>query len=403
MKKIVSLLAAGALALGLVGCAGDLHDQQLIDLSEFGIVGTVNSWADAEDALTANEDGTYSYSFTAEGGDAFAIRKGGSWPTAYRWDGVAGAKDAVVFKSDDATATSFTAKVYQGDSPDCMTIPSAKAGDLVEVLITPGTTYLDVKVTVTSGAAPAAPVPCYLDGYYVQGSMNGWNANPDTLIWGAAVDKKTGNISYKYDFKATATEEQFGIAVKGWATKYTGAKFTVGTDEDYVACEMGAGDNNSIAGLKVGSDYRLFIQTTPDGEVSIKAQEIMAYKVSFILEGLEDVDSAWLNGSFWGGWDNGWPIAAWGAPGNGLTLTDAVAVVDGKADFAGSKFDVTGVAAPNEKLTKQVKFVATADDWATTEYDNGNIDVEIVVEKPGTYVVTINCADNEVKSVTKPE
>lgn len=46
MKKILSFVVAGALALGLIGCSGDLHDvvPSRIDLSGGGAPGVFNSW-----------------------------------------------------------------------------------------------------------------------------------------------------------------------------------------------------------------------------------------------------------------------------------------------------------------------------------------------------------------------
>lgn len=75
MKKLLSFLAVGALALGLIGCSGDLHDAEIIDLSGYGIRGSMTGWDKADDEpLTKNDNGTYSYSFTATGEtDNFAV------------------------------------------------------------------------------------------------------------------------------------------------------------------------------------------------------------------------------------------------------------------------------------------------------------------------------------------
>lgn len=410
MKKLLSLLAAGAMALGLIGCSGDLHDVSLIDLTGYGLRGTLTGWAEADDvALVDNGDGSYSYNFTStDETTQFAILQmgDGTWGTAYRLAQPKSQGDtANVFSADGdgkSGQSGMTQKVYLGQSAYCMSVPDTK-GKGVTITVVPASTYLTVTVKVDGDApAPVTPVPYYLDAYFVMGDMNGWGCNVDTLIQGATLQKTTGNLTYTYDFQAIGiTESEFGIANKGWASKYTGATFAVGTDTDYVACTAGADDNNKITGLTDGANYRLYIQTTPDQEVSIKVEEICAYKIVFVLEDLEDVDYAWINGGFWGGWDTGWPIASWGGPKSPFTAADAVAVVAGTADFTSSKFDVTGVAKPGETISKEVKFVATADDWASTAYDNGNIGVDVTVSGAGTYQVTINCADNEVKSVTK--
>ncbi len=61
MKKILSFLAAGALALGLIGCSGDLHDKEI---SPLYIEGTC--WTTRE-ALEIVDDTTQKISFTYTG------------------------------------------------------------------------------------------------------------------------------------------------------------------------------------------------------------------------------------------------------------------------------------------------------------------------------------------------
>ncbi len=415
MKKLLSFIAAGALALGLIGCSGDLHDQELIDLTGYGLRGTLTGWEEADDVpLVDNGDGTYSYTFTStDETTQFAVLEcgDGTWGTAYRLAQPKSNGDTANVFSKDGDGKSgqkgMEQKVYLGQSTDCMSVPGTK-GKSVTITVTPNTTYLTVKVDVAAGDAPAAPTPYYLDAYFVLGPAeiggnSSWAASLDTLLKGAQLQKTTGNLTYTHDFTYTGTtgEVQFGIGQAGWANKLTGATFAVGADTDYVACTAGAGDNNKITGLTEGSNYRLYIQTTPDQEVSIKVEEICAYKIVFVLENLEDVDAAWLNGGFWGAWDTGWPIASWGGLKPPFAVTDAVAVSNGTADFTGTKFDVTGVAKPGDTISKEVKFIATADDWAGTEYNNENISVDVKVTGAGTYKVVINCSDNEVKSVTK--
>ncbi len=410
MKKLLSLIAAGAMALGLIGCSGDLHDVSLIDLTGYGLRGTLTGWDANDDVpLVDNNDGTYSYTFTStDETTSFAILEIGdaTWGTAYRLaQPKADGDTANVFSTEGdgkSGQKGMEQKVYLGQSADCMSIPDTK-GKSVTITVTPDSTFLLVKVEVTGGDVPAAPQPYYLDGYFVRGDMNGWGATVDTLIYGAEVQKTTGNIVYTYDFTVSGISEAgFGIATKDWSKKYTGGTFAVGTDTDYVATEVGADANNKITGLKDGSSYRLFIQTTPDEEVSFKVTEICAYKLVFVIENLdEECTAAWLNGGFWGAWDTGWPMEAWGGVKTDYAISDAVTIVDGTADFTGSKFDVTGVAEPGETLSKEVKFVATKDNWETTAYDNDNISVEVEIESAGTYKVVINAEDNEVTSVTK--
>lgn len=413
MKKlIISAIAAVSLLFGFASCSGDLHDVSLIDLTGYGLRGTLTGWDAADDVpLVNNGDGTYSYTFTStDATTQFAVLQMGdaTWGTAYRLAQPKSAGDTANVFSEDGDGKSgqsgMEQKVYLGQSADCMSIPDTE-GKSVTITVTPSSTYLTVKVEVKGGDVPAAPTAFYLDAYFIRGgeSVGGtaaWDATVDGLLQNPTLTKSNAYLTYSYDFKAGATEVEFGIAKSDWSSKYTGATFVVGTDTDFVETTKDANDNNKISGLKVGSDYRIFVQTTPEEKVSLKVQQICAYKVVFVIENLdEECTSAWLNGSFWGAWETGWPIASWGKPADGYT---AVAVFGGVADFSGSKFDVTGVAEPGETVSKQLKFVATKDDWATTAYDNANIDVDITVDEAGTYKVVIDAEGNEA-SVTKIE
>ena len=105
MKKILSLIAAGAMALGLIGCSGDLHDDVQADstiLGEACIVGINGCWDEkgaSGNILKKVDDTTYTYTFTTNAAtQQFSIvEKKGSW--ASRWCGN-DAKDAA---SDPAT------------------------------------------------------------------------------------------------------------------------------------------------------------------------------------------------------------------------------------------------------------------------------------------------------------
>ena len=65
MKKLLSFLAAGALALGLIGCSGDLHDyeanEECIGLY---LAGDVQKDKDNRGKLTFVDANTQTYKFT---------------------------------------------------------------------------------------------------------------------------------------------------------------------------------------------------------------------------------------------------------------------------------------------------------------------------------------------------
>ena len=334
MKKLLSFLAVGALALGLIGCSGDLHDAEIIDLSGYGIRGTMTGWDTVDDEpLTKNDDGTYAFSFTATGEtDNFAVIEMGdaSWNTAYR---------LAQPKSEGDTANTFDTekgmeqKVYQGQSADCCTIKGLKKGDKVDLLITPDTTFITVKVTITAGASavPADPVPFYLDGFYISGDMNGWAGSMDTLLWSPTLDKDTGILTYKYDFAATKEAHDFGIRnnTGDWKVKYVDGEFAFGTDSDFVAVvkhDDGKGTNNKITGLTKDSNYRIYVQTTPEKEVSFKVVVLNKATINVNVTGLPDEANGkvmYLTGDYFG----------WNEPGDGNSSIKGT-VADGAVSYS---------------------------------------------------------------------
>ena len=415
MKKLLSFLAAGALALGLIGCSGDLHDAEIIDLSGYGIRGTMTGWDKADDEpLTKNDDGTYAFSFTATGEtDNFAVIEMGdaSWNTAYR---------LAQPKSEGDTANTFDTekgmeqKVYQGQSADCCTIKGLKKGDKVDLLITPDTTFITVKVTITAGSGSTGPVPYYFDGLYLVGGCfkigdmtNLWSFGSANLIYGASLDKKTGNVTYKKDIVATAESGEMGINDSSWGNKQNGTGVTVNANaDDYTELNGTAAGNFKVSGLTVGKPYRVEIKTTPDKDVSIKIYEIVSVTFKFEVTGLSEGNLAWIGGNFWGSsWDNGWPIVAWwNKPlGYGLSVSDnGVADENGVAAF-NDKWNVSTVAKPGEKLSYNFKAIASTSNWegdSPTSHETGDLSVGIEIEEGATYKISINIEDEEIK-VTK--
>lgn len=415
MKKILSLLSAGALALGLIGCSGDLHDTELIDLTGYGVRGTglESGWDSNSDIpLVDNGDGTYSVKFTAtgsasKGGDDFAILEcgDGSWNTAYRLAQPKSEGDSANVFTDD----NLEQKVYLGQSADCCNIPSTKEGDVVELLITPDATYLTVKVTVTSGGGSTAPTPFHLDGFFVSGSFNGGVSDSSSVLSDPELEKKTGKLTYKTTFtfdaasnanwgQNTASEVSFGIQKSGWATKYTGATFTVGTDTDYVETTSGADANNVVSGLKDGKPYALYIQTLPEGNVSIFVEEVSAVTLKVLVKGIdasEEGKIAVIGGSFdgWSGWTSAWggtkkyTDMAYGEISDDGTVE--ITLVKNKAMTIGESisWEACGYwGEPNENGD-----IATTDGEIKIGGENFKLDFEV---KAGTFTYVIDLASD---------
>lgn len=241
-KLIMSAIAAAALLFGFASCAGDLHDVTLIDLTGYGIIGSMTSWKTDTSLLKDNNDGTYTFEFIYSDGDAFAINKNDDWSTAYRWDGDAKAKNAVKFEKKDVPV-----KVYKGDSPDCMKFSSdvVSVGDTVSVLITPTSTYLEMTVSVKV----AEPM------YVVIG---------DTVIDMSPTGKEgeycytfTGKGSNDVEFKIYDGKKTYSIASGNYATTSTAL---VETEKDGTSIKLAISD---------GSKFSIYVTKSSEGTLSV--------------------------------------------------------------------------------------------------------------------------------------
>ena len=157
---------------------------------------------------------------------------------------------------------------------------------------------------------------------------------------------------------------------------------------------LGDTGNSTIKATKDGANYRMYIKTNPDKEVFVKVEQIAAVTYKFKVINLGDNAQAWINGSFWGGWELGWPIASWNSAVKAGYAP--VAVVDGVAVFP-AVFDVSAVAKVGETKSFNFKAIACADDaWAAANWDSGDLACDIEITGDGTYVVVVDAETNEV-------
>lgn len=241
MKKILSFLAAGALALGLIGCSGDLHDALKTDVSTLQIRGDLSgaSW-DGTDLTKETED-TYSFSFiatTSIGHFAFT-EKGNGWNVAYRVT-----SDGKLY---EGFKTSFDeAVLYNGDSPDCMPV-ALKRGASYKITVTGGPATVNCKIEQTAEAIPMAIV---IDG-----------EKSDVTPTGAA--------KYKYEFEPSNEERTVKFSFKSGVAVFAPAEetaLTVGNSSSASASSAAA----ATWSIKLEKDtpYQLAISYA-DGKVSV--------------------------------------------------------------------------------------------------------------------------------------
>ena len=399
MKKIIYILLTAVLALSFMGCPtvnSDLGAQ--LDITGFYLKGEADNWGEGY-PLVKQDDGTWTANFVAPG-EAMEFKVAtADWATAYPLD-----KDGacVVF------ALGEEAEFFAGDSGlSNPSITGLTTGKNYTMVVTPGEKSIFIKVIEGEGgaAAPAKPLPYYLDGLYLVGAVfaandgeNAWNFGPENLIYGASVDSETGIVTYTKDIKAIAASGEMGINDADWENKQPGVGVTIAAGEDYKVLDGTDAGNFAVSGLEEGAAYRVYIQTTPEGQISVKIEQIVEVTYTFEVTGLSEGDLAWLNGSVWGSdWPCGWPLEDWGKPKDGLEAPTADET--GVAVF-GDEWDFTTVAKPGETLTYQVKVVASKDNWETTFVDNDNISFNVENIEAGTYLISVSATDNTV-TVTK--
>ncbi len=305
MKKVLSFLVAGALALGLIGCSGDMHndvDPATIPasialagaprLSAGGVAGAMQGWSVDTITWTTKDDDNckYTYDFVANAEEIEwkVVSKKGNWNSGAYGGGANTVTDANVGKTVTLTYDNAT-----GGNKNVKT-SGLKVNKVYTITLVYNKGNYDCTVTASD---KEKPIPFYLDGYAVSGNMNNWVYGIDNVLSEEkrTVNEQTGYVTYKYDFTANATSVKFGIrsATGNWATKYVGANFVYGTNKDYVVTKKNEGDNSEVTGLTADSKYRMYIQTTPDGVVSYKVVILKKKTVGVSVSNLPDA----LNGT----------------------------------------------------------------------------------------------------------
>lgn len=418
MKKlIISAITAAALLFGFAGCSGDLHDDEkrIIDLSAGGAPGDFDepaNWSEKEPWTTSDvKTGTYTLSFKTKAeipadGIGFKINSQLAWNV----DGYT--EFTVAADGDAATAKFMAGSAMAGAGNAFITGCKPSTAYKMTVVCNPDTTAT-VKVETANSASPAepAPAPYYLDGMYLVGGVfkiagkdNAWDFSTENLIWGASTNKKTGVVTYTKDIKAIAASGELGINDSSWNNKQLGDGVTIAAGAEEAVALNGTAGNFKVTGLTVGKPYRVEISTTPEKVLSIKIYEIAEVTLSFKVKGLNEGDSAWINGSIWGdGWPQGWPIKAWNDGDADKTAgfisahPAAVADASGVATFDG-KWNTTFISKIGDTKSWECKVVyiesgATWDGTDAVKDSGANLKFDYNVTAGGSYTFVIDAAN----------
>ncbi len=392
MKKLImSAITAVALLFGFASCAGDLHDDIInpIDLSGgYYLTGSINGWSNAASAVVAFEEtetaGTYNVPFSADAAKiVFAFI-----PTPGSWDGQIGGDKMV--GGTLPTGAKFVAE-DNGFGAMNGTISGLEANGKYKLTVTAlnnGTLKVDCSSNVP-------PVPYYLDGMYLVGSINGWGSamTKDYLLWSPIKNEAKGILTYSIDIAATAAEEQIVLSTSDWKKKYGITTIEVGKDYVELETKENANDvgNAKITGLASGSNYRFYVQTTSEQKVFMKVEKIEEYIVKFEISGAAEGTEFYIDGNPWGSsWKGKWPITSWGGSYEESKANApkcfATADENGKASF---EEECKFIGKVGDKASYEIKVVSCASDGADPEIETDNMAFEITISK-GTFLVTVN-------------
>ena len=426
MKKVLSFLVAGALALGLIGCSGDMHndvDPATIPasialasaprLSAGGVAGAMQGWSVDTITWTTKDDDNckYTYDFVANAEEIEwkVVSVKGNWNSGAYGGGADTVTDANVGKKVTLTYDNAT-----GGNKNVKT-SGLKVNKVYTITLEYNKGNYDCTVTASD---KEKPVPFYLDAIFVRGGFNAdatnnwasWNPSVDMLLCKPTVDEQSGEVVYTKEISvvtvAAGAKCELGLANTDWSVNYRGVDFNVG--DDYK--ELVKSEDNSKINLVAGKSYILSVKTTPEKKVFCKITELPVYVTLKVkITGLDKKlagKTAIIGGSW--NWDLGW-TSAWGK-------TKKV------SELMSGKVDANGTVVC--KYPEQLKYNKNQavdpfqfcgyigeekdDDVAKADYEikfnNGNFVVmnSITTEEDAVWVIEVDMDAEEAKAKKEP-
>ena len=386
MKKILSFLAACALALGLIGCSGDLHDDALnpIDTSKFEtfeLCGAMTGWNNnaGTNLKFTPTDNQYEYSVTftalgAEQGFCF-ITKTGLWDD-YQIGGESMAAGTL------PEGISFSSKAGEGKHEDAI-LSGLRANAIYKMTVETSTGIFKVSLTEEK-----EPNYFLLEGYFVRSRDKDWNGTGSNLVWNPVKDPATGVVTYKVEFTATKTTQQLALGRQDWdAGRWEcseATSFAVGAEP--ITLEKGKEQHPEVTGLIVGRPYNVVITTTPDEVVQMTVEQIKYIDVvGFKVINADDYEGKYVY--FLEKWI---PENKWGKDNPKATVTGGTAEVSIKSTRLTVDSIPLQMTAPDDpdagfwaiKVGGGTKYVDNAKDFKT-------------------YIITYDCEADELSLVEK--
>ena len=260
MKKLSKIafatLAGLAMIVSATSCV-QIHanDSEVGDLTGFYVRGAMNNWGNGtgistdrealekECSFTKNDDGTYTYVFTAPAEEVeFAIADA-DWKEKFCDEELAVGAGKVTIN----LSTGGNAKItgLSKGSKYKMTVLALPTSVVVSV-------DLDGEIVEVDNSNAFADL-------YVRGGMNGWAKGEIT---------KNDDGSYTFDFKATGEDLEFKVADNGYAVAYGKDSSDIAVGGDFVALKS-KGENAKLTGMVIGNEYKLTLKIE-NNVVSVK-------------------------------------------------------------------------------------------------------------------------------------
>ena len=427
MKKVLSFLVAGALALGLIGCSGDMHndvDPATIPasialasaprLSAGGVAGAMQGWSVDTITWTTKDDDNckYTYDFVANAEEIEwkVVSVKGNWNSGAYGGGADTVTDANVGNTVTLTYDNAT-----GGNKNVKT-SGLKVNKVYTITLEYNKGNYDCTVTASD---KEKPVPFYLDAIFVRGGFNAdatnnwasWNPSVDMLLCKPTVDEQSGEVVYTKEISvvtvAAGAKCELGLANTDWSVNYRGVDFNVG--DDYK--ELVKSEDNSKINLVAGKSYILSVKTTPEKKVFCKITELPVYvtlkvKISGLDKGLAGktaiIDGTWSN--FKLGWTSAWggdkkvsELMSGKVDANGTVVCKYPEQLKYNKNQAVDPFQFCGYIGEEKD-----------DDVAKADYEikfnNGNFVVmnSITTEEDAVWVIEVDMDAEEAKAKKEP-
>lgn len=407
MKKIISLLAAGAFALGLIGCSdgGALHDTEAYDLSSGGIAGAMQGWSNVVNWTTKDiSKNTYTYEFTATSSEV-------EWKVLFEsgnWNGGAFG-DATVTEADGEKGVALVYDNKTGGGGNCK---STGLTENVKYTLTIKIDGVNATASIKGGKTVVYPE---LKGFILRGGMSNWGnpyldkndkdeyeAKSDIANYILKQSNKTDKgIYYTVSYVATAAEEDFAIANLDWSEKYADGTVEAGKDS-FFALKKGDVPNAKVTNQTVGSTYIMTVFIDLDGNVSAKVIENPAViQLTFQMTGATAGTKYWINGDAFNGWGAGWPYKAWDGDAAFATDTDHAkycATADAKGVVTWPAVELK--CQRNVSVTQKFKVVDIVDanlESGDPNLNRGDGSYTFTPKEDGSWLVLIDLDNSEEK------